>query len=77
VTAGENMSQYLQIPDCPLGVQELLNSCLETQSHKRPQFSAIVMKLQEIGETVLKNDKWNEVEAEEGKEIIDAGYFGW
>jgi WD40 repeat protein len=46
--SGEKMYQYLSIPECPKGIQELVNQCMDNDKKARPIFNKIINKLEKI-----------------------------
>jgi WD40 repeat protein len=72
VKAGEEMYKYLTIPDCPEGVQELVNSCMNNNSSARPDFDEIIPRLKKTQERVRDNNSWK-IGDENAEEPIDLG----
>jgi TPR repeat protein len=73
LNSGKEMYKYLSIPDCPEGVQELLNSCLSNNPKARPVFNKIIHSLEEIQERVKANNSWKIEEDNNTAIPIDLG----
>jgi serine/threonine protein kinase/Ran GTPase-activating protein (RanGAP) involved in mRNA processing and transport len=69
----EEMYKYLTIPDCPDGIQELVNSCMNNDSHARPVFDKIISKLKKTQEKVKVNNAWNIEDDNNAEEPVDLG----
>lgn len=65
ILAGEKMYEYLEISDGPKDIQELLNSCMNNNSHARPVFDEIILNLKKIKKIVQDSNTWNNLEVDD------------
>jgi TPR repeat protein/WD40 repeat protein len=76
--SGEKMYQYLSIPECPEGVQELVNSCMNNEPKARLEFNKIIYRLEEIQDSVKVNNSWRIKKRNSGEapadKVVDRGY---